>query len=68
MLNVDWFKHQEDKVGVMYLAVLNLPTEMQYKRENIVGTIPGPSEPPTTINTYLHPLVTELLKLWDGVS
>lgn len=72
MLNVDWFKsfkHQEYKVGVMYLAVLNLPREMRYKRENIVvGIIPGPSEPPTTINSYLQPLVTELLKLWNGVQ
>ena len=71
MLNIDWFKpfkHQEYKVEVMYPAILNLSREMQYKRENIVvGIIPGPSEPPT-INSYLHPLVTELLKLWNGVQ
>ena len=55
---------------MIFLAVLNLPREMRYKRENIivVGIIPGPSEPPTTINSYLHPLVTELLTLWDGVQ
>ena len=46
--------HQEYKVGVIYLAVLNLPRDMRYKRENIVvGIIPGPSEPSTTINSYL---------------
>ena len=46
-LNVDWFKpfkHQEYKVRVIYLAVLNLPRETRYKWENIVvGIIPGPS-------------------------
>ena len=69
MLNIKPFKHQEYKVGVIYLAVINLSREMQYKHENIVvGVIPGPSEPPTTINSYLHPLVTELLKFWDDVQ
>ena len=73
MLNVDWFqpfKHRTYAVGVLYLAVMNLPRNIRFKRENIiiVGIIPGPSEPPLTINTYLAPLVSELLSLWnDGV-
>ncbi len=73
MLNVDWFqpfKHRTYSVGVLYLAVMNLPRNIRFKRENIiiVGVIPGPSEPPLTINTYLSPLVSELLSLWnDGI-
>ena len=35
---------------------------------NTVMIIPGPSEPPTTISNYLYSLVTELLKLWNGVQ
>ena len=34
----------------------------------IVGLLPGPSEPPKTINTYLTPLVSDLLELWKGHS
>ena len=51
----------------MYLVLMNLPRSERFKRENVllVGIIPGPSEPPLTINTYLSPLVDELLLLWD---
>ena len=39
------------------------------KTSILVGIIPGPSEPPLNINTYLSPLVDELLILWnDGVN
>ena len=70
MLNVDWvqpFLHTTYSVGVMYLVLMNLPRSERFKRENVllVGIIPGPSEPPLTINTYLSPLVDELLLLWD---
>lgn len=34
----------------------------------LVGIIPGPTEPPLLINTYLNPLVSELLDLWDGIT
>ena len=55
---------------VIYLAFMNLPRNMRFKRENIViiGLIPGPSEPPKNINTYLAPLVSDLLRLWHGVE
>ncbi len=33
----------------------------------IVGIIPGPHEPSKNINTFLHPLVEELKRLWSGV-
>ena len=73
MLNCDWFqpyKHTQYSIGVMYIVVENLPRPARFKRENvlIVGVIPGPSEPSKTVNTYLRPLVTDLLALWSGVS
>ena len=73
MLNFDFFqpfKHRIYSVGVIYLAIMNLPREVRFKRENIiiVGIIPGPSEPSLTLNTYLSPLISDLLSLWHGVS
>ena len=74
MLNVDWmqpFKHTIYSVGVMYLVLMNLPRSERFKPKNVilVGVIPGPSEPRLNINTYLSPLVDELLILWnDGVK
>ena len=72
MLNVDWFQpfdHHTYSIGVLYLVLMNLPRTQRYKRQNviIIGVIPGPSEPPLLINTYLSPLVKELKQLWDGV-
>ena len=41
---------------------------MQNKPENVmlVGVIPGPHEPPINLNSYIEPLVSELLSLWRG--
>lgn len=73
MLNIDWFQpytHTISSVGVIYLTLMNLPRHIRSKREHIiiVGIIPGPSEPAHDINTYLTPLVKELLSFWEGVS
>ena len=73
MLNCDWFqpfKHTRFSVGVLYISIENLPRELRFKRENIliVGIIPGPSEPSMNINSYLEPLIDELLLLWDGIT
>ena len=73
MMNIDWFqpfKHRQYSIGVVYLVIMNLPRTVRYKRENIliVGLLPGPSEPSKTVNTYLTPLVSELLTLWRGKS
>lgn len=73
MMNIDWFqpyKHRTYSIGVIYLVVMNLPREIRFKRENIiiVGLLPGPSEPPLTINTYLTPLVSDLILLWKGYT
>ena len=74
MLNIDWFqpfKHTQYSLGVIYLVLLNLPRSVRFKWENIfvVGIIPGPSEPQHDINSYLAPLVDDLLELWErGMS
>ena len=70
-LNLDWFnpfKHIQYSVRVLYFVVENLPRSERYKLENIiiVGSIPGPKEPKVHINTYLKPIVDELLDLWNG--
>ena len=73
MLNCDWFqpfRHTPFSVGILYLAVENLPREVRFKRENllVIGIIPGPSEPSMNINSYLKPLVEDLQTLWTGVT
>lgn len=73
LLNVDWlqpFVHLTYSVGVIYVVILNLPRLIRFKRENVIllGVIPGPSEPPLTINTYLAPIISDLLDLWKGVK
>ena len=70
-LNLDWFnpfEHIQYSVGVIYLVVENIPRSERYKLENIiiVGTIPGPKEPKNNINSYLKPLIDELIILWKG--
>lgn len=75
VLNVDWFQpflHTQYSVGAVYAAVLNLPREVRFQRENVIlcGIIPQFSksedgEPP--LNTFLKPLVNELNQAWhDG--
>ena len=71
LLNVDWFqpfKHSSYSIGIIYLVILNLPRSVRFKLENciIVGIIPGPKEPKGCINTFLGPMVHELLELWQG--
>ena len=71
ILNIDWFnpfKHIEYSVGVLYLVIANLPRSERYKIENviIVGMLPGPKEPKKHMNSYLKPLVDELLEFWKG--
>ena len=72
MLNCDWFqpfRHTTFSVGVVYIVVANLPRHIRFTRDHIllVGIIPGPTEPKRTINTYLEPMVEDLLSLWKGV-
>ena len=71
-LNVDWFQpftHTTHSEGVIYLSVMNLPRCERFLQKNtiLVGIIPGPHEPKKTINSFLSPMVDDLLKLWRGV-
>ena len=51
------------------MVVMNLPRDERFKPENllVVGIIPGPKEPKHHINSFLQPLVDDLIDLWDGV-
>ena len=72
-INVDWFQpysHVPYSVGVIYICVLNFPRRIRYLSENtfVIGIIPGPQEPKLHINSFLEPLVKDLLKLWKGIQ
>ena len=72
LINVDWFKpfkRSEYKVAALMLTILNLPRQERFRKKwtMIVGIIPGPSEPKLHINTFLKPLVDDLLCLWNGL-
>ena len=47
---------------------LNILHELRFKWENVLllGIIPGPTEPKLDINSYLQPIVDELLLFWNG--
>ena len=69
VINMDFFqpyKHVQYSVGAIYLRILNLPRGIRNKAENVilVGLIPGPHKLQHDINTFLEPLVTDLLSLW----
>ena len=70
---MDWFqpfKRRSDvSLGVIYLALLNLPREERFKWENVilVGIIPDMDTMPKSINSFLSPMVDEMKKLWTGV-
>lgn len=72
-LNIDWFRlyeHSPYSAGAIYLVVLNLPRNELFKEENVIlaGIIPGPHEPKNDINTFLSPLVDDLIELYSGIS
>ena len=74
VLNVDWFQPYSNtthSTGVIYAAIVNLPREIRFKRENmlILGILPGPNEANLhKINHYLFPIVDELISLWQGTK
>lgn len=72
LMNVDWFQPYKDtsySVGVIYAVIINLPRNIRYSEENvmIIGVIPGPHEPKKHINSFLGPLVSELLEFYSGI-
>ena len=56
--------------SLIYLTILNVPRGIRSKQENtiLVGIIPGSHEPRHDLNTYLKPLVADLLKQWNGMQ
>ena len=62
------YKNKEHSVGVIYLSILNLPRTERFKFENsvIIGIIPGSKEPSLHVNSYISPVVEELLLFWEG--
>ena len=69
LLNVDWFEpfeHSIYAVGVVFMSLLNFPRHIRHCQENVIicGLIPGPKEPSHNINSFLEPIVEELLVLW----
>lgn len=66
--NIDWFQpydHVTYSVGAIYFTVLNLPAAERYKMKNVflVAILPGPDEPKHDMNSFLKPLVDDLLNL-----
>ena len=71
LLKVGWFKpfkRSEYKVSAI-MAVLNLPRSERFKSKwtMILGVIPGSTEPKGNINTFLEPIVDDLISLWNCV-
>lgn len=70
-LNVDWFTVFDNySVGAIYGVILNLPREIRMKPHNLMllGVMPGPCEATLNINSYLRPIVQDLLQLYAGVQ
>ena len=53
---------------VSYILLLNIPRRLRYRFPYvlIIGVIPGPNEPSGIINTFIGPMVSELLEMWQG--
>ena len=78
MMNFDFFqphKNRTKSVGVIYLALLNLPRSIRYNSNNMIvaGIIPSldyldekgkTRHEPKSMNTFLRPVVDELKQLW----
>lgn len=70
-INLDWFcpyvHVRSYSVGAIYGVLLNLPRNERYLRKNIIliGIIPNMKKEPST-NTFIEPLVDELMQSWRG--
>ena len=51
------------------MTIMNLPRAERFKEDNVMllGVIPGPKEPSLNINTYIEPIVNDLLQLEKGI-
>ena len=64
-------KDRKYSIGVLYMVIFNLPREVRYKQEKCYShwfATRSYKEPSLTINSYLTPFVSELLKLWNSVQ
>ena len=69
MLNFDFFqpyKHTTESYGALYLTLMNLPRSERFKQENVilVSIVPPFEHEPSTLNSFLRPLVDELKEFW----
>lgn len=73
LLYLDFFNPFQRAVyscGALYMTVLNIPKGQRFKAKwsMLVGLIPGPSEPEGHVNSYLSPIVDDLLSLYTGIE
>ena len=63
------FKKRNKTAWPLIIFNYNLPPNERFRKENIIslGTIPGPKKP-ANMDSFLWPLVQELLQLEIGVS
>jgi len=63
------FKKQKQTTWILLIFNYNLPPDQRFQQDNIlcVGIIPGPKKP-WDADSFIYPLVQELLKLAVGVS
>ena len=63
------FKKRNKTAWPLFIFNYNLPPKERFQKENIIslGTVPGPKKP-ANLDSFLWPLVQELLKLEIGVS
>jgi len=63
------FKKRKHTAWILLIFNYNLPPDQHFQKDNIicVGIIPGPKKPWDT-DSFIHPLMHELLKLAIGVS
>ena len=72
-LNVDWFspfQRSSYKVGGIYVTILNLPRAERSlsKWTMLIGLMPRPNKAKGNINSFIRPLVNDMLELWKGVQ
>jgi hypothetical protein len=63
------FKKRKHTAWILLIFNYNLPPEQRFRKDNIlcVGIIPGPKKP-WNADSFIYPLVRELLELAIGVS
>ena len=63
------FKRRKHTAWILLVFNYNLPPEQHFQKDNIlcIGIIPGPKKP-WNADSFIHPLVRELLELAIGVS